>query len=307
MRKARVFISCGQATEREKKIGLAVEDYFKNERKFDTYFAERVHSSDALTENIFSFLQRSEYFIFIDFKREKLEKDDHRGSLFVNQEIAIATFLKLRGLGFYEKGVKREGILNYHIYNALPFEDGTEILRILADESKDWDTESVNELHLSYDPEATSKNIRINNAPNTPLSDWYHIDVRNRNVDKHAFSCTAYVTKIKNLETGDIINVPANELIWAGIADITVNIMASGKRELDAFYVIHNEGFIRFHQRPLGTNNPNYRLPDLPRGRYSITYTIVSNNFALAEKAFHLIFEDSHDTLYFRELESSSK
>jgi hypothetical protein len=304
MRKARVFISCGQTAEREKKIGLAVEDYFKKERKFDTYFAERVHSSDALTENIFFFLRQSEYFIFIDFKRDKIGGDEHRGSLFVNQEIAIATFLKLRGLGFYENGVKREGILNYHIYNAFPFEDGTEILRILAEESKDWDNESVNELHLSYDSVATSKNIHINNAPNTPLSDWYHLDVRNRNVDKHAFSCTAYVTKIKNLKTDEFIHVPTNELIWAGIADITVNIIASGKRELDAFYVVHNEGLIRFHQRPLGTNDPNYRLPDLPRGKYIITYTIVSNNFSLAEKAFRLTYEDSHEKLDFRELES---
>jgi hypothetical protein len=80
--------------------------------------------------------------------------------------------------------------------------------------------------------------------------------------------------------------------------------MANGKRELDAFYIVHNEGLIRFHQRPLGTNNPNYRLPDLPKGKYSITYTIVSSNFSLAEKAFRLIYEDSHENLDFRELES---
>ena len=96
MRKARVFISCGQSTDREKNIGLAVEAYFKNERRFETYFAERVHSSDALTENIFSFLSQSEYFIFIDFKRDSIGGNDYRGSLFVNQEIAIATFLKLQ-------------------------------------------------------------------------------------------------------------------------------------------------------------------------------------------------------------------
>jgi hypothetical protein len=79
---------------------------------------------------IFAYLKESEYFVFIDFKRERiksgkfrLEKkksNKFRGSLFVNQEIAIATFLKLQGIGFLEKGVKREGILNYQIYNAIP-------------------------------------------------------------------------------------------------------------------------------------------------------------------------------------------
>lgn len=301
MRKARVFISCGQATDREKKIGLAVEAYFKDERKFETYFAERVHLSDALTENIFSCLAQSEYFIFIDFKRDKIEGNDYRGSLFVNQEIAIATFLKLQGLGFYEKGVKREGILNYHIYNAFPFEDGTEILKVIAEETKQWNNESVNELYLGYNPESTTRNTVINNALNNPLSDWYHIEVKNRNKNKHAFSCIGYVTSIRNIDSGEIISVPTNELIWSGIGDISVNIMANGKRDLDAFFVIHNDGLIRFNQRLLSTTNPNYRLLDLPKGKYLITYAIVSNNFAITQRDFHLIYEDSHETLYFGE------
>lgn len=71
MRKARVFISCGQSNKREKRIGFAVESYFKNDRKFETYFAERVHSPEALTESIFSFLQKSEYFVFIDFNEKR--------------------------------------------------------------------------------------------------------------------------------------------------------------------------------------------------------------------------------------------
>lgn len=301
MRKARVFISCGQSTDREKNIGLSVESYFKNERKFETYFAERVHSSDALTENIFSFLRQSEYFIFIDFKREKIGQNDYRGSLFVNQEIAIATFLKLRGLGFYEKGVRHEGILKYHIYNAFPFEDGTEILKRIAEETKEWDNDSVNELHLSYNSSDTTRDTVINNAPDKPLSDWYHIEIKNRNKNKHAFSCIGYITSIKHIDSGEIINVPTNELIWAGIADIAVNIIANGKRDLDAFFVIHNDGFIRFHQRPLATNNANYCLPDLPKGKYLLTYTIISNNFAIAQKDFRLIYEDSHTTIYFGE------
>jgi hypothetical protein len=37
MRKARVFISCGQRTEKETSIGLTVRDYFKNGRGFETY------------------------------------------------------------------------------------------------------------------------------------------------------------------------------------------------------------------------------------------------------------------------------
>ncbi len=152
MRKARVFISCGQRNDREKKIGFEVEDFFKN-KGFITYFAERVHSPEALTENIFSNLKASEYFVFIDFKREKLDDNNHRGSLFVNQELAIATYLKIPNLGFHEHGVVREGIANYQIYNTISFKDVNDILDHLKVETQNWDVNSVNELLIDFDPQ----------------------------------------------------------------------------------------------------------------------------------------------------------
>lgn len=151
MRNARVFISCGQRDEREKSVGEAVRKYFKA-LDFDPYFAERVHSPEALTEHIFSNLRESEYFIFIDFRRDKLcrSKGKYRGSLFVNQEIAIAAFLKIPTLGFYERGTIREGILNCQIFNPFPFTDVSEIIAKLDQETANWDKTSLNELRLEY-------------------------------------------------------------------------------------------------------------------------------------------------------------
>jgi hypothetical protein len=299
MRNARVFISCGQRTKRETEIGKSVEDYFKS-NKFETYFAERVHSSEALTENIFKFLRQSEYFVFIDFRREKINEEEFRGSLFVNQEIAIATFLKLEGIGFCEKGKKREGILDYHIYNEFPFEDGTEIIETLKKETKKWDINSVNELKIIYDPRSTSINITITDRPQQPLSDWYHLEIKNRNKSKHAFSCHAYVTRIKDLSGKEEFEIPTNELIWSGIGVVIVNIMGGTRRELDAFYIIHGENQIRFHQRPLTTTSPQYHLPDLPQGKYLIEYTIISSNFEKVSQSYILEFEGSVKDVVFK-------
>ena len=155
MRKARVFISCGQRSNREKTIGYEVNRFFR-ERGFETYLAEKVHSPEALTEHIFKFLRKSEYFVFIDFKREKISRHDFRGSLFVNQEVGISTFLKIPGLGFLESGVRREGNLDFQIYNAIVFQDGTEIINGLKEETSDWDPDSVNELILSYNQQDDS-------------------------------------------------------------------------------------------------------------------------------------------------------
>jgi len=295
MRKARVFISCGQRTEKEKQIGRSVEAYFKG-RGFETYFAELVHSSEALTENIFRFLAESEYFIFIDFRRDGLANGNFRGSLFVNQEIAIATFLKINGLGFIEKDVAREGILQYQIYNAIIFSDEEDILSKLGELTTDWDTESVNELHIHFDPESVNRNVRLLDAPGQPFSDWYHLTVTNRNKAKNAFSCVGYISRIKNLVTNATIALPTNELVWAGIGDLAVNIIAATSRELDAFYLLRGEGQLHFHQRPSSTSNPRYRIPDLPRGQYLVEYMIISSNFIPVQKTIRVSF-DSQDNI----------
>jgi hypothetical protein len=304
MRKARVFISCGQRTGREISIGKNVEDFIKGEG-FETYFAERVHSPDALTDNIFKFLGKSEYFVFIDFKREEISKGVYRGSLFVNQEVAIATFLKIPGAGFSEKGVKREGILAYQIYNEDTFEDGTEIIRSLEDIIKTWDADSVNELEIYRAESYMTKNVRLNNHPEQPMSDWCHLVIKNHNKHKHAFSCHAYLTKITDTENNSELEMPTNELVWSGIGELSVNIMGGTSRNLDAFYVIEGEQYIRFHQRPISTSNPVYRIPDLLAGKYLLEYTVISADFITTKKSFNLHYAGTRNSISFSEVENS--
>lgn len=300
MRRARVFISCGQRSDREVAIGKAVEDYF-SQRGFLTYFAERVHSSDALTTNIFRALKNSEYFVFVDFCRDVIGDGQHRGSLFVNQELAIATYLGLTGVGFCEKGIKREGILQYHIYNEHYFEDGTEVIAKLKEMTGKWDSTSVNELEVVPSASAT-KNVALANHPGKPLSDWYHVVIKNNNKRKHAFEVHGYVTQIIDLAKGSALRIPTNELIWSGLGEISVNIMADTSRELDAFFLIHGQAILRFHQRPLSTSNPEYSLPELPPGKYEIQYTVISSTFETASQWFALEFAGTPESVMFEPL-----
>ncbi len=299
MRSARVFISCGQRSERDKDIGLAIEKHFAS-RGFETYFAEKVHSSEALTESIFRFLDQSEYFVWVDFRRDPLDEDEYRGSLFVGQELAIATFLKLPGIGFVEKGVRREGIAEYQIYNAITFEDSTEIISALEQQTANWDKDSVNELAIRYEPSAISRGLKNENQQ---VADWYHLEITNRSKRKHALSCLAYVTKIDDMNSRATIDLPTNELNWAGIGDVTAHIIAGAHRDLDAFFVIHGQPYIRFHQRPLGTNNPRYHLLDLGPGRYRIEYTVISTNFTSVAAQFELEFAGTPESVRFEQTE----
>jgi len=231
----------------------------------------------------------------IDFKRERINEKRFRGSLFVNQEIAIATFLKLEGLGFHEKGRLREGILDYHIYNECEFEDGTEIIEKLKKETEKWDINSVNELKIMYDTKSISKNFVISSHPQKPLSDWYHLEVKNCHKSKHALWCSGYVTEIKDLQSKRTKRIPTNELIWSGTGAIMVNIIADTIRLLDAFLVIHSENRIRFAQRPPTSTDPRYRLPTLPKGRYEIEYSVISSNFATVSRICILEYKGGTD------------
>src|SRR5712692_545511 len=105
--RARVFISCGQAKgSAEESTASALAARLQVEG-FDPYIAVQEQTLRGLRENIFAQLAQSEYFVFIDFKREPLEGTDPpvcRGSLFTHQELAIASYLDMPLLAFQESG-----------------------------------------------------------------------------------------------------------------------------------------------------------------------------------------------------------
>jgi hypothetical protein len=113
--KAKIFISCGQRTEKERSIANQVAGILES-KGFDPYIAVQEQSLSGLVENVFhNQLKKSEYFLFIDFRREKLKagkKPKYRGSLFSHQELAVATFLGFgeRFMGFVQEGIARDGI-----------------------------------------------------------------------------------------------------------------------------------------------------------------------------------------------------
>jgi hypothetical protein len=218
----------------------------------------------------------------------------------VNQELAIATFLQLPGLGFTERGVKREGILNYQIYNAVPFEDSAEIFAALNERTRDWDPDSVNELAIRHDPNTTTRGTHLIDVPGHPASDWCHLEVLNRNKRKHALSCTGYVTKIHHIESDHQYTLPTVEINWSGIGEVTTNIIADGRRDLDAFFVAQGHPYVRFPERTLGTTSPRYHLPELGPGRYEIEFAVVSANFATVTSRYLLEFGGTRDSVQFR-------
>ena len=103
-------------------------------------------------------MEECEYYLFIDFKREQIiegSREDlvryvkdksktinHRGSLFSNQELAIATYLTKPIIAFQENGVKdREGILGAIQANVKHFDNRKNLVnRVIQKVHEDWTT-----------------------------------------------------------------------------------------------------------------------------------------------------------------------
>lgn len=93
----KVFISCGQRPPDETTIAHRIRDILKDKFDLDSYLAFKVQSFDDVMQ-ITKELSVCDYYLFIDFRREKLGwRGKCRGSLFTHQELAIA-----RHLGFSE-------------------------------------------------------------------------------------------------------------------------------------------------------------------------------------------------------------
>jgi hypothetical protein len=158
--RARIFLSCGQQKgSNEIKIAKAVSRNLERQG-FATYIAVEEQTLEGITDNIFKKLEESEYFIFIDFRREPLGglnkgKPVYRGGLFSQQELAVATFLKKPVIAFQETDIKSlDGILQFVQANSFTFETRqflpTEISRAVR--KKRWNPNWRNQLVIDRIP-----------------------------------------------------------------------------------------------------------------------------------------------------------
>jgi len=291
---ARVFISCGQRTKEEKGLGSSCKKHFER-RGFSVYLAEAVQSLEALTENIFYHLRNSEYAVFIDCARGEVSPGEFiRGSVFVNQELAIAAFLGIDSRVFHEEGVTREGVAEYLIAKPVLFKSRPQFLGKLRRQTKEWRPDWRNELTLQF----------LRCAPNFVdrdghLTDWYHLQVMNKHLNKYARNCIAYVLEIENLDTREQIEVGNFELIWAGTDAFERHILPKKPAEIDAFYIVHGESVIRFNHRR--STSSQYGIKPLIKGNYLLTYLVVSENFDQVKKTFRLEFGGDYTQIKFLE------
>jgi len=302
--KARVFISCGQQKGTDEvEIARKIREKLEG-MGFEPYIAVEEQSLNGVKEDIFRRLSESEYIIFIDFKRERLESNKYRGSLFSHQELAIATFLNIKVLAFREKDVKEDdGILKFILANCIEFTDRHLLPDVISEKVRErgWNPNWRNELILERD-EGEFEDVQQVGKMRTPAR-FYHIKVRNLHDRKIARDCVAYLEKIKNLLTGEEKVFELVEFKWKGITSTRIAIPPKKHRYLDAFHTYHGSPSIVY----LGINpfiidwtgyGEYYKLEG--SGNFKLTYIVFSENFSPTRATFILDIGNKLGDIKFR-------
>ncbi len=146
-----VFIACGQITEQEKQLGRKIVRLVEALTPFKGYLAQYQSSLDSLTENLLKALGRSFGLIAVVHPRGKvigIKGESHtRGSIWIEQEIAIAAFLtqvlrkRLKVAAYVHKDIKREGMRRELQLNPVPFERNEQVLLHLMGVLREWKEE----------------------------------------------------------------------------------------------------------------------------------------------------------------------
>jgi hypothetical protein len=274
---ARVFISCGQRKDTDEiQVARDIEAEFRK-LGFDPYVAVEEQTLRGITENIFRQLETSEYFVFIDFKREHItDRNACRGSLFSHQELALATYLGLPIIAFREKGViPEDGIMGVIQGNSYPFTDRHFLKDVVIKKATElgWIPERQNGLLLNRKEDQF---VDANDA-NFGKVRVFHVEVENRHRTKPAIGCYTYLEQIVNTLSSEIIFQRTVEVKWTGYNFPMANIATDSRRSFDALFVRFDEPNIA--RLFVHTNYSAYSPLLSGPGEYILKFLVLAENF----------------------------
>lgn len=309
--KAKVFISCGQTRNSgEVEIAHKIKDRLMD-LGYDPYIAIEEQTLQGVKENIFRQLETSEYFIFIDFKRERLMIDNNclnyfmnpavrRGSLFTNQELALASYLDIPLLAFQEGGVKPEdGIMRFLQGNATPFKNRDSLPSIISSKVQElWNPHWKNQLVMEI-PRVPFRDVP--DITTDRVKRYFHIQVRNLHLRKPAINCSVYLEKVFVPLKNNEISIETTGVKWRGSTSPNTAIAPTAHRKFNAFWIYHNVSLE--HVSFEGCMDVSNIFEDMPTPigfkDLELTYLVISENFRPIRKTFRLQMGDKIEELGF--------
>ena len=298
MEKGKVFLSCGQRNGSDE-IGIAEKIRDKLvQLGFDVYLAFEQQTLADLKANICRELEDSEYFLFIDFVRDQLGVESealYRGSLFCNQELALAAYLEKPVIAFQERGVKKlDGIMRFLQANCQEFCDRNLLPAAVAEKVRElWNPNWKAKLALELCPDLCDATMSAGDQ--IVESRWFHIRVRNRHESRLAHHCCVYLKHARSLATGEDIPLKTVEFKWTGTPLPAVFIGPKSYRCFDAICVLHSNPAEPLFQANVYSDSVDYFPAIKGPGMFELTYEVVSENFPPVAKTFTLNLSNQLD------------
>ncbi len=258
-----------------------IKDWFVSQG-YSTYVATQVQTLQELNSQIIEALKSSDYFLFINLRREKVAPKTadrlYRGSVYSNQELAVA-----HAFGFdhmilvNHKDVKNEGVFKFLVVNTPEFESISDVLSIVqgAVKKSGW----KNTFSRHFQVSVTSIDPVVRYGDHTMLRNLRiaHVNVSNRRPDIGAVDCAV---RLVGIEPVGSANLPSPD---------PSSLKATGRQGYSQFIWPESTGSFDLFGIDVGSYPETYLLSEadiMPRnpiisapGTYKLAYEIYAAGF----------------------------
>ena len=233
---------------------------------------------------IISELKLADFYVFVDFAREAFGVPDEnqcRGSLFTNQELAIAYILDFeKAIFLQQEGVVLEGLLRYMASNATRFSSPKEVMPVVQRlvQEKEWDPRYSRHLvvdHIRW----SDRIIRFGSHTGQPLvGRFLYLDIENRRTDLAALNCVARLASISRPPDPPYVSPDRSHLKVTGHPGFVQTVWPASKGAFDLLIVEDGGGSILL-------NNALDVIPRTPilsaPGEYRLYYEVLAEGFPI--------------------------
>jgi len=283
---SKVFISCGQGNDEERKVASQIKAWLFDQG-YAPYVAIETQSIQDVNTSIISNLKSSDYYIFIDFAREQIRIKNgvpvFRGSLFTNQELAVAYVLGFEEvLYFQEENVELEGIGKYLLSNAIPFKSKTEVPSLIETVVKEKGWNPSYSRHLTVGEPSYAGPWQYGDQTGSYLDHIWHLAIKNLRHETAAFDTLVRLDSIVDPNGVSNQSRDRNFLKWAGKRTAyCATILPRDECKFDLFALDqNNNSLLRLHSEE--DNLPRQPIINTP-GNYILHYQVFSKGFPLLE------------------------
>lgn len=288
---AQIFVSCGQASERERAFAERLRRVLGDEG-FAVYVAIHAQSIEDVNSGIIRQLERSDYYVFIDFRRERIAEDRFRGSLFTHQELAIAHRSQFEyALFFQEQGIELQGLLRYMGANPTLFGPDDDLVDLVrrAVRERGW-TPAYSRHLIATRLRGSEQLIR------TPqiAGRFFFVDVENRRPDAAAYDTVA---RLELIEDADGTRKPSPnrsplKVTGQGAFRQTIWPLSHGALDVLAVGTEPRRGIFLHTSLDLPRIDPVITRP----GQYALEYAVLARDFPVLRFRLRVILTDDVET-----------